>query len=389
MRTEIKITIAVGLLVIVGAILWTVRDASREKQITELPPSLVSGGGTPAAPARTGSPGARPDSPARPASTADAGGPTPAEARAAQPPRMESGSRPLTVQPPPARELTAGTPSPTPPAINAGEARDGAPAPARPLPPLAPPVAADRKEEGSAEPPRSPPVDGRPAGSVELPVATPATPEKPAARGEPGEVPGRAAPLSGPGGRSGAAPPEAAVRPTQPPPATESVGETIYTVQEADTLSAIAREVYGDERFWTKIRDANPGIDPDRLLVGQKLRLPSREAVRPARPAAPAAPAGKAADAGKRAEPGKPANDKEAGEPAGAAQKATAPQAGTYVVESGDTLIRIARKVLNDPGRWREIYELNRDKLRSPDEVPAGMMLKMPPARKERPRERG
>jgi nucleoid-associated protein YgaU len=160
-------------------------------------------------------------------------------------------------------------------------------------------------------------------------------------------------------------------------------------VQEADTLSAIAREVYGDDRLWTKIRDANPGIDPDRLLVGQKLRLPPKEAVRAGRSAAPAVEAGRAADAGKRAEPGRPSAGREPGEAAGAAPKAGAQEAGTYVVESGDTLIRIARKVFNDPGRWREIYELNRDRLRSPDEVPVGMTLKLPQPRRDRPRERG
>ncbi len=396
MRTEIKIAIAVGLLVILGAIVWTVRDAAREKQITELPSSLVSGGGKAAEPARSTSPGARPEPAARVAPVADAAKPsagsaTPAEARAPQPPREQSGSRPLTVQPPPARESTPTPPAVMPPA-QAAEARDGAPASVLPLPPLAPPVTVERKDEGSSVPPRSPTADGKPAGSVEPPVvSTPPPTGRPGARGDSGEAPGNATPPPGPGNRSpGTALSEAGIRPAQSPPAAGGGGETIYTVQEADTLSAIAREVYGDDRLWTKIRDANPGIDPDRLLVGQRLRLPPKEAVRAGRSNAPAADAGRAADARRRAEPGKPPAGREPGEAAGAAPRAGAQEAGgTYVVESGDTLIRIAKKVFNDPGRWREIYELNRDRLRSPDEVPVGMTLKLPQPGRERPRERG
>jgi nucleoid-associated protein YgaU len=392
MRTEIKIAIAVGVFIIFGAIIWTASDFSREKQITELPGSLVSSERKAAEPAGSPAADARPGSFARPASASDAGrqaGAAPADTRGSQPPRTESGSRPLTVQPPPARELATGTPPAASPA-SASEAKDGAPASGGPLPPLAPPVAADRGEAaGATEPPRSSALDARSTGPAESPVATPATADRPVPRGEPGEVrtPGMQAP--GSAARPGPAPAEPGVRSGAAQPPAGSAAETVYTVQEGDTLSAIARDTYGEDRFWTKIREANPGIDPHRLLVGQKLRLPSQEAVRAGRPASPAADAGKAADGAKRPDAGKPADGREPRDAAGAAAKSAAQEAGTYVVESGDTLIKIARKLFNDPNRWREIYDLNRDNLRSPDDVPAGMTLKVPPARKERPRERG
>lgn len=392
MRTEIKVAIVVGLLVIVGAIIWTVSDASREKQISELPASLVSSGGKAAEPARTGGAAARPDPFARPAPASDAGRPTagatPPDARAAQAPRTESGSRPVTVHPPPPREPVSAAPSTLPPAT-AADAKNGTPPSGGPLPPLAPPIAAEREASRPGELPRPPSADAKPAGAVEPPVVTPPTLEKPASGKEPGESRGSAAPPAGPGARPVPAQSDTAARPAQAQPAAGATGETIYTVQEADTLSAIAREVYGDDRLWTRIRDANPGIDPDRLLVGQKLRIPSKEAVRAGKPAAPAADASKAGNGAKPPEAGKPAEGKPPREAPGAATKSAAQDAGTYVVESGDTLIRIARKLFNDPNRWREIYDLNRDKLRSPDEVPVGVTLKVPPARKERGRERG
>lgn len=50
-----------------------------------------------------------------------------------------------------------------------------------------------------------------------------------------------------------------------------------------------------------------------------------------------------------------------------------------YVVSAGDTLISIAREKLGDPWRWREIYALNRSQLNWPDELRAGMKLRLPP----------
>ena len=60
-------------------------------------------------------------------------------------------------------------------------------------------------------------------------------------------------------------------------------------------------------------------------------------------------------------------------------------QAGraTYVVERGDSLIKIARNVLHDASRWQEIYELNRDELESPHLLRIGMELRLPPLEKK------
>ena len=50
----------------------------------------------------------------------------------------------------------------------------------------------------------------------------------------------------------------------------------------------------------------------------------------------------------------------------------------TYTVKSGDTLGRIAQRLLGDAQRYEEIFELNRDQLDDPDQIEAGQELKIP-----------
>lgn len=54
-------------------------------------------------------------------------------------------------------------------------------------------------------------------------------------------------------------------------PASRSV-----TVQKGDTLRSIARRELGDERRWNEIVGLNPGLDPQKLATGTRLRLPAK-----------------------------------------------------------------------------------------------------------------
>ena len=49
-----------------------------------------------------------------------------------------------------------------------------------------------------------------------------------------------------------------------------------YEVKKGDTLSKIAKEVYGDPSLYSKIFEANKDQlkNPDVIQVGQKLRIP-------------------------------------------------------------------------------------------------------------------
>ena len=59
-------------------------------------------------------------------------------------------------------------------------------------------------------------------------------------------------------------------------------------------------------------------------------------------------------------------------------QVAAGPDERTIVVQPGDTLSLIALKVYGSVGRWRAIFEANRDKLSDPDFVPVGVRLRLP-----------
>jgi nucleoid-associated protein YgaU len=72
--------------------------------------------------------------------------------------------------------------------------------------------------------------------------------------------------------------PAAAARPTDAAPA--ATGANPYTqwyeVKKGDTLWKIAKEHYGDGSLYPEIFKANQDVlsDPDKIQVGQKLRIP-------------------------------------------------------------------------------------------------------------------
>lgn len=120
---------------------------------------------------------------------------------------------------------------------------------------------------------------------------------------------------------------------------------TNYSVRPGDTLVYIAEDWFGDPEKWDLIVDANPDLtNPNRLQVGQLLRLPPKDAVRKA-------VTNTSGDAG----------------------------AATYTVRSGDTLSVIAWKVYGQGSRWRDIYDANRSAIgANPDRLKVGMKLVIP-----------
>ncbi len=52
---------------------------------------------------------------------------------------------------------------------------------------------------------------------------------------------------------------------------------------------------------------------------------------------------------------------------------------GVHTVVSGDTLSRLAKSYLGDAGRYREIFDANRDTLSNPDQIKVGRKLNIPP----------
>ncbi|MHC4601121.1 MAG: LysM peptidoglycan-binding domain-containing protein [Planctomycetota bacterium] len=135
------------------------------------------------------------------------------------------------------------------------------------------------------------------------------------------------------------APPAAAPTPpgtepaeVEPVPAPEPE-KIIHTVLKGETLSTIAEQYLGDSDLWPLIVKANPGINADRISVGQKLIIPSLVAdAKVPGPTIPTAPA-------------KPSVEEQGWE--------------WYTVRDGDTLYGIAKRVLGDAKRIGEIEALN------------------------------
>lgn len=96
-----------------------------------------------------------------------------------------------------------------------------------------------------------------------------------------------------------------------PPPVAPPVATQDYTIVKGDTLATIAKK---NSVSLKALEDANPGVDPKKLQIGQKLHLPAASMPSAAAPA-----------------PG---------------AEETAPSGGeqTYKVKSGDTLIGIAKQ---------------------------------------------
>ena len=58
--------------------------------------------------------------------------------------------------------------------------------------------------------------------------------------------------------------------------------------------------------------------------------------------------------------------------------KETAPKHKTYIVKKGDSLWNISKKELGDGARWKEIYNLNKDKIKNPDLIYPDQKLTLP-----------
>ena len=131
--------------------------------------------------------------------------------------------------------------------------------------------------------------------------------------------------------------------------------DPVYVVRPGDSLQRIARRVLGDANRWAVLRDLNPGIDPLRLQVGDRLRVPAGAALEAAAAATLPATGGDAAAA-----------------------------AGVHRVQPGDSLSVIALRYYGDSTRWKAIYEANRSVMDSPDDLGIGVELRIPPADADR-----
>ncbi|HLX60654.1 MAG TPA: LysM peptidoglycan-binding domain-containing protein [Planctomycetota bacterium] len=145
---------------------------------------------------------------------------------------------------------------------------------------------------------------------------------------------------------------------------------TMYTVKPGDSLSKIASENLHGKGGLKAIIDANKDTlpDPNRLREGMKLKIPATIS---------------ASTESTTSRDHKGATIAENQQTTGASnERHSAPNASTqddYVVQSGDSLERIARRVLNDSRKWKDLLEWNKDRISDASKLRVGMVLRTHP----------
>ncbi|MBD5528071.1 MAG: BspA family leucine-rich repeat surface protein [Lachnospiraceae bacterium] len=123
-----------------------------------------------------------------------------------------------------------------------------------------------------------------------------------------------------------------------------------YTIVSGDTLWSIAERFYGNGCLWTKIYEDNAEIirDANKIYVGQVITIYLTEE--------------------------QTTSSSSAVDP----EKSVTVDGEIYVVQSGDSLWKIAVKFYDNGHQWRKIYEANQEVLRAPSKIYAGQVLVIP-----------
>ncbi|MEK6677325.1 MAG: LysM peptidoglycan-binding domain-containing protein [Planctomycetota bacterium] len=180
-----------------------------------------------------------------------------------------------------------------------------------------------------------------------------------------------------------------------------------YAVASGDTLSKIAFVHYGSrsQSIVKSICDANPTVlpNPDELRVGVVLVLPelaqknaspgSNGALLVSLPEKQNTPGpGHLKSVGdskaSSTSPTGPGDKAQSQVPSGKSRAARTEKSDKgsesgirwYEVKKGDRYASIARQLLGDSGRWKEIHELNKDRIVDPQTIREGIKIKLPEA---------
>lgn len=119
----------------------------------------------------------------------------------------------------------------------------------------------------------------------------------------------------------------------------QSVGGIAYMVLPGDTLTKIAKKLYGNMEMWRQIAGNNDIQNPDLIYAGQQLQLP------------------------------------EAGLDSGYATKVQTSQVVSVTVQRGDTLADIAEREIGFTDAWNYIWEQNKNVVGNPHRIFAGQVI--------------
>jgi nucleoid-associated protein YgaU len=183
-------------------------------------------------------------------------------------------------------------------------------------------------------------------------------------------------------------------RPAAPPPTVVSsvpAGAGGYQVQTGDSLALIAKKMLGTTKKWQELAAFNRITDPNSIYVGQVLQIPGpgfaqaapgRAGYETAEPESSPVPrmvktVPTAAPA--RTAPPSPPQPQSISADAEDADAGYYQQAGgTYVVQRGDTMAKIAKNLLGSTKKWRELAKANPHI--NPNKLVVGQALVVPGA---------
>ena len=120
-----------------------------------------------------------------------------------------------------------------------------------------------------------------------------------------------------------------------------------YQVKSTDTLMLIAFELYGDHRMWRRIYSWNKNV------IGPDYELKHAPLISVFKPT----------------------------------QQRIRPQGYPYLIKKGDSLSLISTKVYGEMGKWRRLFENNRDQIYNPNLIFAGFTLYYPPYKEVSPQQ--
>ena len=324
---------------------------------------------TPAFPAPTSAESPAPMPPAEPMPTPTA----PPVVEPLAPPKVEATSPPLVTPPPTPTPMPVPAPEPEPVASPAAPVLAGRPLALESVPATSVEPAATRASTAGALGAGwlIVPSGGRRIAGVVPIVSTPAEErvEPPASRVAEGP------------------------RFADDPASADQIEPVVHEVQAGENFFTISKLYYHSGRFYKALHAANRKQVPDikRLYIGTVLRIPPPEAldrslIEPAsRTAADDPKPSTISRTSKRAEPAADGTtEPDLALPSrrrivpAQSEAEEAPRRPTYTVKPHETLRSIARDLLDDPKRDREIYNLNRDVLDDRNVLPAGTVLTLP-----------
>jgi len=135
----------------------------------------------------------------------------------------------------------------------------------------------------------------------------------------------------------------------------------MYTWQSGDSYVALAKKLYGEPTKFTLIQNANDGRED--MQPGEKILVPVYDVENVVETPAPAKNEGKT---------------KVSKSPKTAKVVPVSAAGKTHTVKKGESLWLIAKAELGNGSRWKEIFDLNTDKLKTPESLRDGMQLALP-----------